>query len=240
MPVSAFVSSISGKGPLLFCHRIPLRLLGRGDRADQDLLFFLIQLPPRNPPVCDREEGSVRYRKDLGDLAVPGGSGGVSRVRASDRRVGPLDSLGDGGLRLIGKVPCHAAGQEIPRPSAGKTMMPSLVKSGFHPSYWRETISSASVQPGIRRMAATPAWTAVSKRKTLPLSGSSARSKSHDLAAEGTAVLPHRGAGTCQLVGSQDRAAGGDAGDPDPAPAEQQKTGPSFRKGPVFVQSCAV
>ena len=83
-------------------------------------------------------------------------------------------------------------------------------------------------------MVATPAWTAVSKRKTLPLSGSSARSKSPDLAAEGTAVLPHRGAGTCQLVGSQDRAAGGDAGDPDPAPAEQQKTGPSFRKGPVF------
>ena len=68
-------------------------------------------------------------------------------------------------------------------------------------------------------MAATPAWTAVSKRKTLPLSGSSARSKSPDLAAEGTAVLPHRGAGTCQLVGSQDRAAGGDAGDPDPADA---------------------
>lgn len=61
-----------------------------------------------------------------------------------------------------------------------------------------------------------------------------------DLAAEGTAVLPHRGAGTRQLVGSQDRAAGEDAGDPDPADAEQQKTGPSFRKGPVFVQSCAV
>ena len=112
MPVSAFVSSISGKGPLLFCHRIPLRLLGRGDRADQDLLFFLIQLPPRNPPVCDREEGSVRCRKDLGDLAVPGGYGGVSRVRASNRRVGPLDSLGDGGLRLNweGTLSCRWSG----------------------------------------------------------------------------------------------------------------------------------
>ena len=76
-----------GKGPLLFCHRIPLRPGQRRPCGSGSLLFFLDPAAASEPtPVCDREEGSVRYRKDPGDLAVPGGSGGVSQVRASDRR----------------------------------------------------------------------------------------------------------------------------------------------------------